>query len=150
MRMKMANDVAMSTGWNAKRHDNASGIVEEIRGLGIDYLEAGYSLNFRQLNELLELLPQGGFKVNSIHNFCPIPAGHTRGWGDDFLLSSRDEEKRQNGVEATRRTIEWAERLGAQVVVMHLGHVEMDAGALAVACAAAPRPKYASMTRELL
>jgi len=41
-------------------------------------------------------------------------------------LSSLDEEERKSGIEATRRTIAWAERLQAKVVVIHLGRVMMD------------------------
>ena len=122
----MVSHVAMSTSWNARRHDDARGVVEEILGFGIDHLEVGYLLNQKQLRELAELLPQGRFKVCSVHNFCPIPSGHSRAWGDDFLLSSLNDEERRIGVEATLQTLEWAGKLGAKVVVMHLGRVNMD------------------------
>ncbi len=122
----MASTLAMSTAWNAKRHERAKDIVHEILGLGIDKLEAGYLLNEQQLRELADLLDQGGFEVVSIHNFCPIPAQHSCAWGDDALLSSPDEEKRKEGIAATLTTLAWAERLGARVVVMHLGEITMD------------------------
>ncbi len=117
-------NLAMSTGWNSKRHADARDIVDEILSLGIEYIEAGYSLTLKQLEGLLECLPR--VRVISVHNFCPIPASHKRSWGDDFLLSSLDEEKRATGVATTCETIEWAKRLGAAVMVMHLGQVEMD------------------------
>ncbi len=116
--------LAMSTGWNSKRQVEARDIVDEILSLGIEYIEAGYSLTLRQLEGLLECLPR--VRVVSVHNFCPIPASHKRSWGDDFLLSSLDEEKRAIGVATTCETMEWAKRLGATVMVLHLGQVEMD------------------------
>ncbi len=116
--------LAMSTGWNSKRHADAQGIVEEILGLGIDQIEAGYALTLSQLEGLVQLLPR--VHVVSIHNFCPKPTTHTREWGDDFLLSSLDEDKRKSGVQAALQTFEWAKRLRARVMVMHLGQVEMD------------------------
>jgi len=124
----MSNAVAMSTSWNAKRHADAKGAVEEILGLGIIHLEAGYLMGLTQLNELCDLVPTGRVQVVSIHNFCPVPPGHQRSWGDDDLLSNPDEEKRKRGVQSTLQTIEWARRLGAQVVVMHLGEVGVDKG----------------------
>jgi sugar phosphate isomerase/epimerase len=72
------------------------------------------------------LLPHGKRRVISIHNFCPVPPEHKCSWGDDYLLSSPEEAKRTLGVQSTLQTIEWAKRLGASVVVMHLGEVEVD------------------------
>lgn len=116
--------LAMSTGWNSKRQADARAIVDEILSLGIKCIEAGYSLTYRQLEGLLASLPR--VRVVSVHNYCPIPTSHKCSWGDDYLLSSLDEEKRAAGVATTCETIEWAKRLGARVVVMHLGQVEMD------------------------
>ena len=124
----MPRAVAMSTSWNAKRHADAKGVVEEILGLGIKHLEVGYLMGLTQLDELCELLPAGHVQVVSIHNFCPVPPEHKCSWGDDFLLSSSDEEKRKLGVQSTLQTTEWARRLGAQAVVMHLGEVSVDKG----------------------
>ena len=120
--------MAMSTGWNAKRHDDARGAVEEILNFGIDNIEAGYSMQPSQLDELAGLLPEGNIKVISIHNFCPIPPDHKCNWGDDFLLSSPNEELRKKGIRSTLQTIAWAQKLKAKIVVMHLGIVEMDRG----------------------
>lgn len=122
----MPGIVAMSASWNAKRHADAKGMVEELRGLGIERLEAGYLMRPAQLTELCEWLPASGVQVVSIHNFCPVPPEHQCSWGDDFLLSSPDEETRKRGVQATLQTVEWARRLGAQVIVMHLGQVGVD------------------------
>jgi len=122
----MSNSLAMSTSWNAKRHVGAKGVVEEIVGLGISRLEAGYSMKAEQLPELAELLPQNRVQVCSVHNFCPTPSTHKCSWGDDFLLSSLDKEQRESGVQATLETIAWAKRLGAKVIVMHLGQVPID------------------------
>lgn len=122
----MPSAVAMSTGWNSKRHVEAKDIIDEIVGLGINGLEAGYTLTMSQLEGLVALLPQHKVQVTSVHNFCPKPASHKRAWGDDFILSSLDEEKRRPGVEATLETLEWARKLGARIVVMHLGQVDLD------------------------
>lgn len=116
--------LAISTGWNSKRHAEARAVVDEILSLGVDCVEAGYALTPKQLEGLLECRQQ--VRIVSVHNFCPIPASHKRSWGDDFLLSSLDDEERAIGVAATCETIDWATRLGAKVLVMHLGQVDMD------------------------
>ncbi|MGE5549341.1 MAG: sugar phosphate isomerase/epimerase family protein [Bacteroidota bacterium] len=124
----MSANVSMSTGWNAKRHARAETMVEEIMGLGIDIIEAGYAMRPEQLAELAALLPRGRFRVNSVHNFCPTPPEHKCNWGDDYLLSSPDEDKRRSGIQAVLQTVAWAKELHARVIVVHLGQVEMDRG----------------------
>jgi len=118
--------LAMSTGWSAHRHPEAQDLLAEVAGFGLSRLEAGYSLQPEQLVALGDLLPGSGFSVDSVHNYCPTPPDHKCNWGDDYLLSSPDEECRRRGVAATLASVGWAERLGARIVVLHLGLVELD------------------------
>lgn len=126
MKEAATKKTAMSTGWNSSRHDAATGILDELAGLGMASVEAGYKMRPGQLAGLADLAAAGRCTVESVHNFCPTPDDHRCGWGDDFLLSSPDEEERRRGVRAVFGTMEWAERLRAKVIVMHLGLVAVD------------------------
>lgn len=67
-------------------------------------------------------------KVSSVHNFCLIPtSGPNKGGGGDvFLLSHPFVEERRKAVKWTKRTIRYACAVGAKVVVLHCGRVEMN------------------------
>jgi len=90
----MPGAVAMSTSWNAKRHADATGVVEELRGLGIEHLEAGYLMGLTQLTELCELLPAGRAHVVSVHNFCPVPPEHKCSWATIICSLARRRGKK--------------------------------------------------------
>ena len=120
----MIENLAMSTTWNSRRQENVPEMLYEISQLGLHCIEAGYKLTPAQIGQLVDLQSEIEFRTVSVHNFCPIPVGHECGWGDDFLLSSPDEEMRKSGVNAVLQTISLAEKLGAGVVVIHLGKVE--------------------------
>src|SRR6202008_4349740 len=67
----------------------------------------------------------GEIKISSLHNFCPLPVGVMGPAPDYFKPSSEREGERLQAVRHTLRTIEFAASLGASVVVLHLGRVEM-------------------------
>lgn len=117
--------IALSTSWNAGRHDSGQKLAEEISGLGVNQLELNYHISKDQLADILALREKGIIKVRSLHNFCPVPDGLKNGKGDDYLLSSLKEGERLQAVEYTLQTIKWAKRLGAEVVVLHLGQVNL-------------------------
>ena len=73
--------------------------------------------------EMLEKLAQGPLPILSLHN--PIPNGRSSfGMSSyDLNLCSLDEAERVEAVRFARETIEHAARLGAQVIVLHMGHV---------------------------
>lgn len=111
--------------WNGTSLGGAE-IVSEILELGLEGVELEYRVS-RSLYQQMRPLLEKHLKVLSIHNFFPKPDDRavTKGSGDLFLLSSPDRDERSRAVNLTIRSIEHAHDLEAQVVILHLGHVEM-------------------------
>ena len=118
---------ALSTSWNASQYSRAKDIIEEIKGLGFDRVELSFNLTFALVQEMLSLKKQGFIQVVSIHNFCPIPEGTSREKAspDIFSLSALDEKEREKAVSCTCNSIDTACAIGAEVVVLHLGKVQI-------------------------
>jgi sugar phosphate isomerase/epimerase len=65
-------------------------------------------------------------KISSLHNFCPLPVEISRAAPDCYQFSSHRDLERQRAVRLTLQTIDFAKRLGADRVVLHMGSVPMD------------------------
>ncbi|HAK05721.1 MAG TPA: hypothetical protein DCO65_00385 [Spartobacteria bacterium] len=68
----------------------------------------------------------GKIKFSSLHNFCPLPVEVLGASPDCYQFSSAYSKERERAVKQTLQTIDFAERLGAPFVVMHLGEVPMN------------------------
>ena len=119
---------ALSTSWNALRYSRAKDIIKKIKRAGFDRVELNFNLSSAMVEEMVLLKEQGLIKVVSIHNFCPVPDSIPREMAspDIFSLSALDEDERKIAVRHTQKTIDTAARIGAKVVVLHTGKVEID------------------------
>jgi len=142
--------LSVSTAWNALRCNSASEIVSEITSLGFDTIELNSQLDEPMLREILAIQQVGEICVSSLHNYCPAPPGVPRresGAGSGF--AALDESVRRAAVEQALVTFDWANRLGAQAVVVHIGHVEMQARFMEVRrLSVAGDPRAGRMLRE--
>ena len=146
--------IALSTSWNAWRHSQAKDIIREIKSLGFEWVELNFNLTSAIVAEMIALKNQGLIKVISVHNFCPIPPGISRKQAspDIFSLSDLDESRRRKAIEYTKKTIDTALKIGAKVVVLHLGKVVMRERikVLASVHQAKDRQKYNKLKKEML
>jgi len=119
--------LGISTCWWDTSFIQADEIVSEILELGFEGVELEYRISNSLYQEMRPYLNKK-LRVLSIHNFFPKPEIHptAKGSGDFFLLSSTDKDERLRAVTYTIRTIEHANDLEAQAVVLHLGHVDME------------------------
>ena len=120
--------LAVSTSWRSEICDNGLEIIQAILDLGVEGVELEYRITTPMLKEILPLLKKKRVSAVSLHNFFPLPEGlpKEKASGDVFSLSAPDGEERALAVKYTRRTMEWAEELGARAVVLHLGKIPMD------------------------
>ncbi len=120
--------LALSTAWNAKRQSNPQALLEEIKSLGFDYIELGYSFSELFLEEMLAVLPKIGLKVSSVHNYCPSPddGQPDRHVSNLHRMSAINEMERKRAVFWTKKSIDTAARVGAKIVVIHAGTVEIE------------------------
>ena len=118
--------LALSTHWNASQHSTGESLVEEILATtGLSVLELGYDLTLDLVPGITRMVAEKAVRVDSVHNFCPVPVGAPFGHPELFVLASRDRRVREGAVRHTTQTIEFAAQVGAKVVICHAGNVEM-------------------------
>lgn len=119
--------LAISTAWNGKRHESGRAVIEELLALGFQNFEIGVHFSESMLLEIEPLVQEEIIRLSSLHNFCPVPPGVERlkGSGDLYKPSALDESERKRAAEYTKRTLDWAARLGAGAVVAHWGEVDL-------------------------
>ena len=121
------NDLALSTSWNAFRHDSGRKICDEILSLGIKKLELSFNLTNSVIDEINSFRKNSDIEIVSVHNFCPRPDGLEGkvALPDCFSLASLDSDQRKEAVRLTKKSIDTAKKLGAKTVVIHGGRVEI-------------------------
>jgi sugar phosphate isomerase/epimerase len=117
--------IAFSTCWNSARHTDGAEMLREIVDLGFDRIELGHGIRISLMPGIQEMFERGKVKFSSLHNFCPLPVEVMRASPDCYQFSSPYEKERERAVKHTFQTIDFAERLGAPFVVMHIGEVPM-------------------------
>ena len=123
--------LGISTCWWLNRVERGDEIARGVLELGLQGIELEYRITETMYQQMKPLL-KSPLQVLTIHNYFPLPEGQTKGSGDIFLLSSTDPDERSRAVKYTIRTIEHAQDLGAKVVILHLGRVDMPNATLKI------------------
>ena len=100
-------------------------MLKEIIDLGFDHVELGHGIRISLVPGIQKMHESGKVKFSSLHNFCPLPVEILAASPDCYRFSSRYPKERERAVKQTFQTIDFAQRLGAPFVVMHLGEVPM-------------------------
>ncbi len=90
--------------------------------LGFQKVELNHQINSGMLNSV----DLGKYEISSIHEPCPADISVETLKKRDWMISSTDEDCRQQGVASIKRSIELAEALSVRTVVVHAGHVSLD------------------------
>ena len=98
-------------------------MIQEILDLGFDTVELGHGIRLPLVEGILKMFEAGKVKISSLHNFCPLPPEIPRASPDCYQFSADRPAERDRAVRHTFKTIDFAKRLGAQFVVLHLGSV---------------------------
>ena len=102
-------------------------MLREIKNeLGFDSIELGHGIRLSLMPGIQEMFDAGEVRFTSLHNFCPLPVEVMVASPDCYQLSAVSPEERERAVKQTFQTIDFAERLGAPFVVLHLGQVKME------------------------
>ena len=116
---------SLSTCWNTHRHTDGRAMLLEIRGLGFEYAELSHGTRVSLLPGILEAVDAGEIRISSLHNFCPLPMGVSSPAPNLHQFSAEKPRERELAERHTRKTIEFAARVRAPVVVLHLGSIDM-------------------------
>ena len=116
---------SLSSCWNSHRHTDGRAMLREIRDLGFEYAELSHGIRISLLPGIFEAVDAGEIKISSVHNFCPLPMGVDRPAPNIYKFSSDDRRERESAHKHTLKTLDTAVRVGAKLVVLHTGAVDM-------------------------
>jgi sugar phosphate isomerase/epimerase len=129
-------------------------MLREIREMGFEYAELSHGIRISLLPGVLEGVDAGDIKISTLHNFCPLPMGINHAAPNIFKFTSFDRRERDNAFKHTLKTLETAERVGAKLVVLHMGEVDMkrytDKLIDLVGADGTNSPKYEKLCNELI
>ena len=117
--------LALSTRWNAERHVSGAAMIEEILGLGLNLVELGYDLRPELIPGVRQMVEAKAIRVDSVHNFCPVPVGAPRPHPELYTPAAPDRREREYAVRHISQTLRFAAEMGARAVVCHAGNVDM-------------------------
>ena len=100
-------------------------MLREIRELGFEYAELSHGIRISLVPGILEAVSAGEIKISSVHNFCPLPVGVTGPSPNLYEFSADRERDRQLALKHTLVTLDFAQRVGAQIVVLHFGSMDL-------------------------
>lgn len=116
---------SFSTCWNSARHTDGRAMLREIRELGFGYAELSHGIRLSLAPGILDAVNAGEMKISTLHNFCPLPVGITGPAPNLYEFSAERERVRQLAFKHTLGTLEFAARVGAPLVVLHFGRMEL-------------------------
>ena len=115
-------DVSISTMWGIDQPVPFEETFDAAHSIGI----ARFELNHRVTNRIFEQFNHNRHYVGSVHDPCRSALSFDDQKKQDLIISSLDEEKRQQGVKIACQSIELANQLGARSVVIHPGSIVCD------------------------
>jgi sugar phosphate isomerase/epimerase len=117
--------LALSTHWNAHRHSDGEALVDDVLELGFGHIELGYDLTMDLVPGIRKAVDGARIRVDSVHNFCPVPAGAPRGHPELYALTDLDRTCHDLAVRLTLDSARFAADIGATRLVVHAGNVVM-------------------------
>jgi sugar phosphate isomerase/epimerase len=116
---------SLSTCWNSHRHTDGRAMLREIRDLGFEYAELSHGIRVSLMPGILEAVEAGEIKISSLHNFCPLPMGVSHAAPNLYQFSDERPRQRELAIKHTLKTFEFAGRVHAPLVVLHLGSMDL-------------------------
>ena len=103
-------------------------MLREIAELGFEYAELSHGIRVSLVPGILAAVDAGEIKISTLHNFCPLPMGINHAAPNIYEFSSEDGRERSNALKHTLKTIEFAVRVNAKLIVMHSGSMIFKSG----------------------
>jgi len=121
--MPAAPIISLSSCWLSSRHTDGYEMMREIADLGFSHAELSHGIRVTLVPGILKAVEEGFIKISSTHNFCPLPAGVTTPAPNLYQPSSPVESERALWRRHTIASLDFAQRVGAHVLVTHLGSI---------------------------
>ncbi len=100
-------------------------MLREILALGFGNIELSHGVRVSLVGGIQEVAKAGEARISSLHNFCPLPLEIQGASPDCYEFTSHRPFDQRRAVKLSLQTIDFAQRLGAPFVVLHLGRVAM-------------------------
>ncbi len=100
-------------------------MLEQILKLGFDHVELGHGVRLSLMEGIQRVFERGDVRFSSLHNFCPLPVEIMQASPNCYQFTSHIAAQRERALKLTYQTIDWAVRLQAPNVVLHLGSIPM-------------------------
>ena len=97
----------------------------EIRELGFEYAELSHGTRLALVPGILDAVKAGEIKISTLHNFCPLPMGIDRSAPNLYEFTSDKARDRELALKYTLKTFDFAERVHAPMIVLHLGSMDL-------------------------
>ena len=116
---------AISSCWNSHRQDDGYNMLCELADLGFEYVELSHGTRLSLVPGIIRGVEEGIIKVASLHNFCPLPVGIMGAAPNLYEPTAVSRRERILWLHNTRRTLDFAERMQCERVVLHSGKVRL-------------------------
>lgn len=100
-------------------------MLRELADLGFEYVELSHGTRLSLVPGILRGVEEGLVKVASVHNFCPLPVGVMGAAPNLYEPSAVSRRERILWLHNTLKTLEFAQRMECDRVVVHSGRVRM-------------------------
>jgi len=100
-------------------------MLHEIRELGFEFAELSHGIRAALVPGILDAVSAGEIKISSVHNFCPLPLGVEKASPNLYEFSAEKSRDRELAIKHTLKTIEFAQRVKAPLIVLHLGSMDL-------------------------
>lgn len=100
-------------------------MLEEVAELGFEYAELSHGIRVSLVPGILNAVRDGVVKIASLHNFCPLPPSVHYAAPNIYQPTAKDVRERELWLKYTKSTIDFAQQLGADRVVLHGGSVKI-------------------------
>lgn len=129
-------------------------MLREIRDLGFEYAELSHGTRISLMHGILAAVDAGEIRISSLHNFCPLPMGINHAAPNLYQFSDERPHQRELAHKYTLRTLDFAVRVQAPLVVLHVGSIEMkdytDKLLQMLERGQKESPKYKKLSEELI
>jgi sugar phosphate isomerase/epimerase len=112
---------SLSTCWNSHRHTDGRAMLQEIAALGFEYAELSHGIRVSLVPGILDAVDAGEIRISTLHNFCPLPMGVNHAAPNVYQFTAANRRERESALKQTFKTLEFAVRVKARLVVLHMG-----------------------------
>jgi sugar phosphate isomerase/epimerase len=145
---------SFSSCWNSHRHNDGRAMLREIHDLGFECAELSHGTRISLMPGILEAVDAGELRISTLHNFCPLPMGVNHSAPNLYQFSDERPRERELAHKHTLKTLDFAVRVKAPLVVLHVGSIEIkgytDKLLEMLAAGEKESPKYKKLCAEVV